>query len=181
MLTSKAPALKAKMNGFPAVNRGMGGMLRRQAGSRGFINGGNINATPAMATVKSLRSDGTLAGLFLQDASWSIFGSHLAGEFIQIDFGTSVPVTTVTYRNGPGSSWAPYTAQVQSSQDGVNWTTEADHTDNGSTVKQTISITTNKKARYWRLYQNSNTRGNSSGNEWHFNCFAMIATNMIEI
>ena len=181
MLAAKAPALKAKLNGVPAVNRGLGGILRRQPGSRGYVNAGTTAATSAMATAKSLRS-GTIADFFNQtDSTYGIFGSHNAGEFIQIDFGIARKVTAVTYRNAAGGSWAPYTMQIQSSNDGTNWTTEVDYSDNNTTSVQSISITTNKSARYWRMFQNSGTRSNSAGYEWHFNRFSMTASDLIEI
>jgi len=182
MLTARAPSVRGRLNGFPLVNRGLGGILRR-SGVRGYVNGGNVSATTAMATASSVRGGGTNVVPFFDqtDSTYGVFAGFAAGEFMRVDFGVPRVVRTCTYRNGAGSAWAPTTVQVQSSQDGTVWVTEANYTDNASTSVQTINITTNKTARYWRLLQNSHTRQNSSGYEWHWNRFSMTATNLVEI
>lgn len=182
MLTAKAPLARPRFNGFPAVNRGLGGILRR-SGVRGYIDGGLVSATTAMATVSSVRGGGTNVVPFFDqtDATYGIFAGFAAGEWMRVDFGTPRKVVSCTYRNGVGSQWAPSTVWVQSSPDNSSWTTEAIYSDNATTSVQSISVTSGKTARYWRLYQASTTRQNSAGYEWHWNRFSMTATNLIEI
>lgn len=171
-LTAKAPTLKAKLNGFPAVNRGMGGVLRKAGAA--VVN--TINATLAMATSSSLRADGPLQNFFLQDpaGTYGIFANPYAGHYLQIDYGTPVKVVRTTYCNPHGGQWAPTQVLIQSSNNGTTWTTEATYADNDSSSIQTITIGTNKVARYWRVYQATNSRNGGSGYDWHFNCFSMV-------
>lgn len=182
MLTAKAPLARPRFNGFPTVNRGLGGILRR-SGVRGYVNQGTIAATTAMATASSIRGGGTNVVPFFDqtDSTYQVFAGFAAGEWLRVDFGAPARVTTCTYRNGVGSAWAPTEVWVQSSQDNSAWVTETVYGDNATTSVQTISINTGKTARYWRLYQATATRQNSAGYEWHWNRFSMTAPNLIEI
>jgi len=97
-----------------------------------------------------------------------IFANVTAGEWISFDLGGSTAINQILYRNTAGSNWAPTSIKIQYSSDNTNWIDATTYSDNASTSVQTISFST-ISARYWRIYQNSATRQNSSGYEWHFN------------
>lgn len=128
-------------------------------------------ATTSNTTSTATRSDGPMAQFF-NTSTYGIFGTPYAGHYLRVDYGTPYAVKTVVYRNAVGSNWAPTSVLVRYSTDGSTWYTAATYSDNGSTSNQTISIS-GITARYWQLYQNSNTRQGSSGYEWHMNNFAM--------
>jgi hypothetical protein len=107
--------------------------------------------------------------------SYGVFAGYQAGEYLVVDFGSSVSNVTTTYKNGVGNQWAPTSVLIQTSDNNSSWTTVVTHSDSGNTSLQTI--TSSGSGRYWRMYQNSNTRANSSGYEWHFGKFSMSAPN----
>ena len=130
-------------------------------------------ATSSNTTASSLRG-GSVADFF-STGSYGIFNTVNAGETLTMDYGSSVNIRSVRYRNAVGTSWAPTSVLIQSSTDGTNWTTRATYSDNNTTSEQFISIAPGIFARYWRLYQNSQTRQNSGGYEWHMSHFSMRA------
>jgi hypothetical protein len=145
-------------------------------------------STPAQTSVSGRLRDyegvdyfyniGANQGTFLgaTSANWQ------AGEWIKVDFITPVSVFTCTYRNSipqsAGSSWAPSSIELQSSDDDTNWTTRVSYNDqtgseaiNGAV--QYIHYTGGVTARYWRMLQATNTRGGSNGYNWGFGSFGM--------
>ena len=128
-------------------------------------------ATTSNTTAGSIRSGSTLADFF--SFAYGVFGSHVAGENLTTDFGVSVVISQVTYKNGAGANWAPTQVLIQSSNDNTSWTTRLTHSDDGSNNLQTLTITGGNSARYWRMYQNTNTRQNQAGYEWHFGSYTM--------
>jgi hypothetical protein len=105
-----------------------------------------------------------------------------AGKNIVIDFGSAVTVNLCTYRNtlpqSAGSSWAPAEVWLQSSPDNSTWTVRKSYSDatgseaiNGAI--QYITYDGTATARYWRMYQATDTRGGSTGYNWGFGDFAM--------
>jgi hypothetical protein len=139
------------------------------------ISTGNITAfaTTSNTTASSIRSGSTLAGFF---GSQGVFASFSAGQYLLVDYGTDTAVTQATYRNTVDAPWAPTQVLIQSSPDNSTWTTRATYSDDGSTNLQTITVSGGASARYWRLYQNTATRQNQAGYEWHFGSFTMVAT-----
>lgn len=128
------------------------------------------SASVANTTASSIRSGSSLEGFF--SASYGIFNSINPGENLTTDFGTPTVITQVKYSNY-GSSWAPTSVLIQSSSDNVNWNTELTYADDGTQNIQTLTITTGVAARYWRIYQNSITRGGTPSYEWHLGNFSM--------
>jgi hypothetical protein len=139
------------------------------------ISTGNISAfaSTSNTTASSIRSGSTLAGFF---GSQGVFASFSAGQYLLVDYGTDTAVTQATYRNSVDAAWAPTQVLIQSSPDNSTWTTRATYSDDGSTNLQTITVSGGASARYWRLYQNTATRQNQAGYEWHFGSFTMVAT-----
>jgi hypothetical protein len=90
-----------------------------------------------------------------------------------VDFGSSVTNMTTTYRNAVGGQWAPTQVLIQTSNNNSTWTTVSTYADDASTLLQTISSV--GSGRYWRLYQNTNTRENTAGYDWHMDNFSMTA------
>lgn len=133
-------------------------------------------ASSANSTTSPLRGD---SGNFY--TSQGIFADTFAGNFVRNDFGVAVPVDEVRYRNTVGSDWAPTQVLVQSSNDDTNWTTEATYNDNATTSVQTISVTSGTSARYWRIYQNTGTRQNFNGYQWHMNSLSMTVPDQITL
>lgn len=131
-------------------------------------------STTSNTTASSIRSGSALADFF-STGSYGVFNTVNAGEALTMDYGTSVNIRTVRYRNAIAAAWAPTSVLVQSSTDGTNWTTRATYSDDASTNQQFISISPGVFGRYWRLYQNSQTRQNSAGYEWHMSHFSMYA------
>ena len=131
----------------------------------------NPEATTSNTTAGSIRSGSTLADFF--SFAYGVFGSHVAGENLTTDFGGLATITQVTYKNNVGGTYAPTFVWIQSSDDGTNWTTRLNHSDNNSSNLQTLTITGGTAARYWRMYQATNTRQNQAGYEWHFGSYTM--------
>jgi hypothetical protein len=129
------------------------------------------SANTSNTTASSFRSGSDISAFF--SSGYNIFATTYIGEYLQVYFPAYTKVTTVTYRNAIAASWAPTSVKIQSSIDGLTWVDEALYIDDASTNIQTINVATNTLARYWRFYQNSNTRQNSSGYEWHFGNFTM--------
>jgi hypothetical protein len=131
--------------------------------------GASANATNTTST--------TTRGTPISDAfgttGYFIFGTWTAGNYLVVDFGSSVNNVTTTYRNNVGTQWAPSSVLIQTSNDNSSWTTVVNHTDSGTSLQ---SIASSGSGRYWRFYQNSATRQNSEGYQWHFNSFSMTAT-----
>lgn len=135
----------------------------------------DVNAAPSYTTTATIVASST-RGPQVQDSVKQttsispcyIFGTHVAGEWISYDLGFEGTANQVTYRNTPSSSHAPTSVKIQTSTDNINWNDVTTYADNGSLTLQTITFS-NTTSRYWRIFQNSNTRGNSNGNEWHFN------------
>lgn len=145
-------------------------------------NGLDLNAAPTQfvynyttsKTIAASTSRGTPSVNIVYDTTLGnnssymyIFNNHTAGEWISFDLGSAQTVTSLTYRNY-GVNWAPTSVKIQYSSDNTSWSDATTYSDNATTSLQTISISS-ISARYWRIYQNSTTRGNSSGYEWHFN------------
>jgi hypothetical protein len=106
-------------------------------------------------------------------------------QWIKVDFLTPVTVYTCTYRNSipqaGGSQWAPSTVQLQSSSDDVNWTTRVSYNDTTGTEAQSgaiqyIHYTGSETARYWRMFQATDTRGGTTGYNWGFGSFGMYTS-----
>ena len=146
---------------------------------------------PANTTVSGqLRSYETPENFYTTPTGSAFIGSDSAngwraGQWIKVDFLTPVTVFTCTYRNGlpqsSGSGWAPSTVELQSSSDDVNWTTRVSYNDatgseaiNGAT--QYIHYTGSETARYWRMYQATDTRGGTTGYNWGFGSFGMYTS-----
>ena len=146
---------------------------------------------PANTTVSGqLRSYETPENFYTTPNGSAFIGSDSAngwraGQWIKVDFLTPVTVFTCTYRNGlpqsSGSGWAPSTVELQSSSDDVNWTTRVSYNDltgseaiNGAI--QYIHYTGSETARYWRMYQATDTRGGTTGYNWGFGSFGMYTS-----
>lgn len=146
---------------------------------------------PANTTVSGqLRSYETPENFYTTPTGSAFIGSDSAngwraGQWIKVDFLTPVTVFTCTYRNGlpqsAGSGWAPSTVELQSSSDNVNWTTRVSYNDltgseaiNGAI--QYIHYTGSETARYWRMYQATDTRGGTTGYNWGFGSFGMYTS-----
>ena len=137
------------------------------------------SATPSNTTASSLRSGVSIDDFFVElsgGVTYGIFNNYQAGEFLQVQYNQNVKVTQVTYRNEVGSNWAPTSVLIQSSSDGVSWNTELTYSDNGTTNQQVLTITSGTSATYWRMYQNSDTRGGGAGYEWHITQFSMTGS-----
>lgn len=171
----RAFAAQVPLRVFPRLGRGLGGLPRFAA----FAPQGPAPAPSTLNTVaSSMRSGVTLDRFFNTSGNYGIFNDYQTGQYLKVDFGAgaAVGITSATYTNAVGANWAPTSVLVQSSPDGTTWTTEATYSDNSSTTAQPITVATTTVARYWRLYQNSNTRGNGGGYEWHFFAFSMAGT-----
>jgi hypothetical protein len=143
--------------------------------TKGYARYSPITPTASASNTTStpLRGDGSpVSKFFLTSGSYGIFNTADAGNYLVVDFGQTASNVTTTYKNAAGSSWAPTSVLIQSSNDNSTWTTRATYSDNSSTSLQTISST--GTGRYWRMYQNSATRTGSGGYEWHINNFSMI-------
>ena len=136
-------------------------------------------ATSSNTTASSLRSGVSIGDFFVESSggvTYGIFNNYQAGEFLQVQYNQDVKVTQVTYRNEVGTNWAPTSVLIQSSSDGVSWNTELTYSDNNTTNQQVLTITSGTSATYWRMYQNSDTRGGSAGYEWHITQFSMTGS-----
>lgn len=134
----------------------------------------DIRAKPEDTTASSLRSGRTVPQFFCV-AQYGVFNSVSAGENLVVDFGSDVEITSATYRNAVGGDWAPTEVLIQSSPDNSTWTTRATYSDDNTSNVQTITVSGAASARYWRIYQNTNTRQNSPGYEWHMSHFSMTS------
>jgi len=140
----------------------------------GIVLGNTGIATPQSTTSTPLRSDSNLNDFFSTSGN-GIFATFAAGNYLQIDFGAAVTVSSTTYKNSVGSSWAPTSVKVRYSSNGTSWSDATTYSDNGTTNLQTITFSA-QTAQYWQLYQNSATRQNEAGYEWHMNSFSMAGT-----
>ena len=136
------------------------------------------NRYPGASANASNTTSTTTRGTPIADAfstsGYFIFGTWTAGNYLTVDFGSSVNSVTTTYKNNIGVGWAPSSVLIQTSNDNSSWTTVVNHTDANNTSLQTIA--SSGSGRYWRMYQNSTTRQNTDGYQWHFNNFSMTAT-----
>lgn len=130
-----------------------------------------ISATSAMTTPTALRQ-GTVADFF-SASGYGVFASHLAGQWLRVTFPDITKVTQVTFRHGVSYPWAPTIVKVQSSPDGTTWQDEATYNVSQANGLQTITVSSNTLAQYWRLFQATNTYQNSGGYEWHMGSFSM--------
>jgi hypothetical protein len=105
------------------------------------------------------------------------FNTTSAGQYLQVDLGSATSVSIVQYQNGVGGNWAPTSVLVQYSSNGSTWTTIATYADDNTTNIQSITFTPTT-ARFWRLYQNSDTRYAllSSGYQWNIGNFNVSST-----
>jgi hypothetical protein len=141
--------------------------------TKGYARYGPLTASPSNTTASSLRVGSTVADFFSAYVTYGIFGTYTAGQYLLVDFGSSVTNMTTTYRNAVGGQWAPTQVLIQTSDNNSTWTTVSTYADDASTLLQTISSV--GSGRYWRLYQNTNTRENTAGYDWHMDNFSMTA------
>mgnify|MGYP002477992631 CR=1 FL=1 len=139
------------------------------------------DALPSETTATgNLQNPGNVSDFFASGAyqgafRWLPNTDYTAGQFIKVDFVTPVTVNCCTYRNslfsGSATPWAPTQVWLQSSNDDSTWTTRVTYNDaTGSeainSAIQYIKYGGTVSARYWRMYQATNTRGNSNGYNW---------------
>jgi hypothetical protein len=136
--------------------------------TKGYARYTTAIATTSNTTASSIRSGSSLAGFF---GSYGVFNTTAAGQYLLVDFGVSVSNIQTTYLNYNGGQWAPTSVLIQTSNDNSTWSTVVTYSDNNTNTLQTIAST--GSGRYWRIYQNSATRQNSAGYEWHLGSFTM--------
>ena len=136
--------------------------------TKGYVRYTTYSATTSNTTASSIRSGSSLAGFF---GSYGVFNTTAAGQYLLVDFGVSVSNIQTTYLNYNGGQWAPTSVLIQTSNDNSTWSTVVTYSDNNTNTLQTIAST--GSGRYWRIYQNSATRQNSAGYEWHLGSFTM--------
>lgn len=126
----------ATRNGNAGYEWHMGGF--QMTGVRAS-DGGAVSATVAMTTASSLRAGSGVVYFFATTGTYGIFGAPSAGEYLNVNFGQLVSITSVTYMNRVGANWAPSQVDVRSYNAGT-WTVRAIYNDNGSTNTQSITI-----------------------------------------
>ena len=136
--------------------------------TKGYVRYTTALATTSNTTASSIRSGSSLAGFF---GSYGVFNTTASGQYLLVDFGVSVSNIQTTYLNYNGGQWAPTSVLIQTSDDNSTWSTVVTYSDNNTNTLQTIAST--GSGRYWRIYQNSATRQNSAGYEWHLGNFSM--------
>jgi len=154
--------------GTNALSNYLNGYVNDLRITKGYVRYTVYSATTSNTTASSIRSGSSLAGFF---GSYGIFNTTAAGQYLLVDFGVSVSNIQTTYLNYNGGQWAPTSVLIQTSNDNSTWSTVVTYSDNNTNTLQTIAST--GSGRYWRIYQNSATRQNSAGYEWHLGSFTM--------